>query len=148
MEVNTKTSANISRKIPIILCLLSVFLCFLYDFLRPNLPLWWKEVGGGVPYVLFWIFLWFVALPNRKSILPICIGVTLFTSFLEFLQLWDSGLLAEFRQTKFGAALLGNQFSWDDIPPYFIGGIIGFILLHLLFTTMYKHDKHQNETVP
>jgi hypothetical protein len=147
MRGNIETSANISRKIPIILCLLSILLCFLYDFLRPNLPLWWKQVGGGVPYVLFWILLWFVALPNRKSILPICTGVSLFTCFLEFLQLWNPGPLAAFRQTKFGAAWLGNQFSWSDIPPYFIGGVIGYILLHLIFAMKDWSDKHCNKIV-
>ncbi|MDC7126361.1 MAG: hypothetical protein PQJ46_12390, partial [Spirochaetales bacterium] len=67
----------ISRKIPIILCLFSIALCFLYDFFRPSLPPWWKQVGGGIPYVLFWILLFFVFLPRRNSILPICIIVTL-----------------------------------------------------------------------
>jgi hypothetical protein len=128
-------SDDIPRKIPIVLCLVSVLFCFLFDFLRPNLSPWWKQAGGGVPYVLFWILLWFVALPNRKSILPICIGVTLFTCLLEFLQLLNPGPLAAFRQTKLGAAWLGSQFSWADLPPYFIGAGVGFILLHLLFIT-------------
>jgi hypothetical protein len=147
MRGNIETSDNISRKIPVILCLVSVLLCFLYAFLRSNLPPWWKQVGGGVPYVLFWILLWFVALPNRKSILPICIGVSLFTCLLEFLQLWNPGPLAAFRQTKLGAAWLGNQFSWGDIPPYLIGGVIGFLLLNLLFTIKSRYNKHRNETL-
>jgi len=124
---------NLPRKIPVLLCILSVLICFLYDALRPGLPLWWKYSGGGVPYVLFWILLWFIAFPDQKSILPICLGVTLFTCTLEFLQLWNPGPLAQIRETKFGAALLGTRFSWEDIPPYFIGGGVGFILLHLLF---------------
>ena len=147
MRGNIEASDNILRKLPIILCLVSVLFCFLYDYLRPNLPLWWRQVGGGVPYVLFWILLWFVALPKRKFILPICIGVPLFTCLLEFFQLWNPGPLAAFRQTKLGAAWLGSQFSWDDIPPYFIGGAIGFILIHLLFTMKFRRDKHRNKTL-
>jgi hypothetical protein len=96
-----------------------------------------------VPYVLFWISLWFVALPYRKSILPICIGVSLFTCLLEFFQLFNPAPLATFRQTKFGAAWLGSQFAWGDIPPYLIGGAMGFLLLHLLFFLIYKPRKRE-----
>ena len=135
MRGNTEKSNNISRKIPVILCLASVLLCFLYDFLRPGLPPWWKQVGGGIPYVLFWILVWFVAVPKRSAILPICIGVSIFTCLLEFLQLWNPSPLTAFRQTRFGAAWLGSQFYWGDIPPYLIGGVIGFLLLHLVHTS-------------
>ena len=141
MKGNIETTVSISRKTAIVLCLTSVLLCFLYNFLRPGLPTWWKQFGGGIPYVLFWILLWFVAFPNRKSILPICIGVFLFTCLLEFLQLWNPGPLAVFRQTKLGVAWLGNQFSWGDIPPYLTGGLIGFLLLHLLFITKSRLKK-------
>ena len=73
------------------------------------------------------------AFPRRKYIGAICLGVALFTTVLEFMQLWNPEPLASFRKTTFGAALLGHQFSWADIPPYFIGAGVGFVLLHFLF---------------
>ena len=51
---------------------------------------------------------------------------------LEFLQLHNPEPLATFRRTRFGAALLGNVFVWADIPPYFIGGLIGWLVLWVL----------------
>ena len=38
--------------------------------------------------------------------------------------------LTAFRSTVFGAALLGSGFVWNDIPPYFIGGLLGWLMLH------------------
>ena len=84
-----------------------------------------------MPYVLFWTLLWFIAFPNRKSILPICFSCVLFTCLLEFGQLWNPEPLASFRATKFGAALLGSGFVWADMPPYFLGGILGYIVLRI-----------------
>ncbi len=93
---------------------------------------WWRLVGGGIPYVAFWIFLWFAAFPHRKLIAPICAGVVLTTCFLEVMQLWNPEPLASIRKTKLGLALLGNTFQWPDFPPYFIGGVVGFLVLRLI----------------
>ena len=131
--IRIEASDNISRKTPVVLCLVAVLLCLVYAYARPSLTGWWRQAGGGVPYVLFWISLWFVALPNRKFILPICVGVALFTCLLEFLQLWNPQPLSAIRATKLGAAWLGSQFAWADIPPYFIGAAVGFLMLRLLF---------------
>jgi hypothetical protein len=104
-------------------------ICLAYHFSRPSLPGWWRASGGGVPYVMFWVSFWFVFFPRRRCMLIIAVGCTLFTCGLEILQLWQPPWLATFRSTTFGAALLGSEFVWEDLPPYFIGGILGWLLL-------------------
>ena len=88
--------------------------------------------GGGVPYVLFFILLTHIFLTARRFALPICIGVVAFTCLLEIGQLWNPEPIATFRRTKFGAALLGSTFVWQDFPPYFIGGAVGYVILWLM----------------
>ena len=115
-----------------VLCLFAVAVCLTYGILRNSFSGWWRQNGGGVPYVLFFITLAFTIFPTRRSILPICLGTTLITSALELLQLWKPEWLVEIRRTTAGAALLGSDFSWMDIPPYFIGGLLGWLLLTAL----------------
>ncbi|QEG21870.1 ribosomal maturation YjgA family protein [Mariniblastus fucicola] len=119
------------RIVPALLCAVSVAACFLYAATRSNLPQWWSSHGGGIPYVLFFIFLAYTIFPNPKWIVRICAIVVLATCGLEVLQLWNPEPLAAFRRTKFGAALLGSTFVWGDFPPYFIGGAIGYGVLKL-----------------
>ncbi len=121
-----------SRIIPLVACLIPVVACLAYGKFRQDLPDWWRLVGGGIPYVLFWILLWFIAFPYRTRIMRICVGVVAFTCLLEVLQLWNPEPLAQFRRTKFGAALLGNTFQWSDFPAYFAGGAIAFVILHCI----------------
>ena len=117
------------RILPLIACLISVALCLCYAKFRKELPPWWKANGGGVPYVMFWILLWYTAIPNPRHILKIVVGCVLFTCFLEFAQLWNPEPLASFRKTRLGAAWLGAAFHWEDIPPYFLGGVAGYLCL-------------------
>lgn len=117
------------RIIPLFVTLAAVVLCLSYAKFRSNLPHWWMSYGGGIPYVMFWIALWFTAFPKKKWITAICIGVVAFTCFLEVAQLWNPEPLASFRRTRFGAALLGSTFVWGDFPPYFMGGVIGWMVL-------------------
>ena len=120
------------RLLPIFFCLVSIGLCLLYARFRENLSPWWNQHGGGIPYVMFWISTAFVLAPKRKYIFAICIGCVLFTCLLEFAQLWNPPTLENFRRTRFGAALLGTSFNWNDFSAYFIGGLIGYIVLQSL----------------
>ena len=117
------------RILPLVGCFLAVILCLAYARYRGDLSPWWRSHGGGIPYVLFWVLLWFSAFPARKYVVPICVGCVLFTCLLEFGQLWNPEPLAAFRKTRFGAALLGSSFVWSDLPPYFLGGLAGWISL-------------------
>jgi len=112
---------------PLIACLLSVLVCLLYAGVRPHLSGWWRDHGGGVPYVIFWILLWFTVIPNRRWVMKICVAVVLATCFLEIFQLYDGPIwLQDFRRTRLGAAWLGHGFDWHDFPPYMIGGVCGW----------------------
>ena len=122
------------RLYPFIFCLLAIGLCLGYARFRDNLSPWWNQHGGGIPYVMFWIAAVFVIAPKRNYIFTICVSCVLVTCLLEFAQLWNPQPLAGFRRTKFGAALLGTSFNWNDFPAYFIGGFIGYIVLKSLTT--------------
>jgi len=66
--------------------------------------------------------------------LELCAGIAIgWSCAAEFLQLWQVGWLNEIRSTTLGAALLGSSFTWADIPPYFIGGGLGYLLLRMVF---------------
>ena len=123
-----------SQRWPIILaCLASVVWCLAYAKFRPRLSNdWIRDNGGGVPYTVFWVFAVAIFWPSKRFALRISILVVLVVCGLEFFQLYNPEPLASFRRTRFGAALLGNTFVWNDIPPYFIGGFIGWLVLRLL----------------
>ena len=120
-------SAN--RYVAIGTCLAAAMLCIAYGHFRPLLPHWWKENGGGIPYVIFWITFGFALFPCRRLALPFSLVAPLGTCLLEFLQLWQPAWLTGVRATTVGAALLGGSFCWGDFPPYFVGGAIGYVVL-------------------
>ena len=125
-------SPDVPRFVAGIACVGCALLCLAYAYWRRDLPDWWRASGGGIPYVMFWCALRFVVFPFRRCVALICIGVTAFTCVLEFLQLWQPVWLMNIRATRFGAALLGSGFSWHDFPPYFIGGVLGALLLWVI----------------
>lgn len=97
---------------------------------------------------MFWILLWFTAFPERRFIQRITVGCVLFTCFLEVMQLWRYEPLVKFRATPIGAALLGSTFAWGDIPPYFIGGVVGFAVLYLYVWIRPETHTAENSPVP
>lgn len=113
-------------------CVLSAGLLVGYSKVRHQLPAWWEAHGGGIPYVTFWIMLWFAIQPRPALINRICAVVVALTCVVEVAQLWNPQPLATFRKTTIGAGLLGSSFGWDDFPAYFIGGIIGWLVLRTL----------------
>jgi len=118
------------RWLIMVACSLSVVWCLAYAAFRSLLDNQWiQQNGGGVPYTVFWILLAAVFWPSKRFALRICVLAVLLICGLEFFQLYNPEPLATFRRTRFGAALLGNTFVWDDIPPYFIGGVIGWLVL-------------------
>jgi len=115
--------------LPGLACLVSVGLCLLYGETRGQLSPWWRGHGGGVPYVLFWVLLWLTLIPRRAALIPICVGCVLITCGLECFQLVEGPpWLNEFRRTRFGAALLASGFDKFDFPPYFLGGLCGWVV--------------------
>ncbi len=102
---------------------------------RSALELWINNSLGGVLYEVFWCLVVFFALPRRRAIVPICVGVFLVTTALEVLQLWRPGPdhpLTWARSTFLGRTLLGTTFSWADIPHYAAGCALGWALLRAI----------------
>ena len=95
---------------------------------------WWVNHWGpaSVAYEMFFMLLAFFFVPRRGAITPIAIGVCAATCALEFAQLWKPPWLMEIRGTFLGKALLGDTFSYWDLPAYPIGCLVGWFLLHWL----------------
>ena len=88
---------------------------------------WLNNYAAGVLYEVFWILVAFFVRPEKKWIPGIPVGVFVFTSLLEILQLWHPWWLEQIRSTFLGRTLIGTTFSWWDFPHYAAGCGIGWI---------------------
>jgi hypothetical protein len=95
---------------------------------------WWVNDWGpaSVAYEVFFMLLVFLVVPRRGAVTPIAVGVCVTTCVLEFLQLWQPPWLQAIRSTFLGGALLGDTFSWYDLPAYVVGCVLGWFLLRWL----------------
>ncbi len=96
---------------------------------------WINDSVGAIAYQIFWV-LFFLFLYPKASLTWTAIGVFLFTCGVEFLQLWQPPWLQELRGTLPGRLVLGNSFTWTDFPPYFIGSLIGWVWVRLLYNNI------------
>lgn len=87
---------------------------------------------ASVCYTVFFVLLFFFLFPRPAAILPIAIGVLVWTCLVEFSQLWHPAWLESIRATVVGRLLLGNSFSWWDFPAYFLGCVVGWLLCRSL----------------
>ena len=117
------------RSVAVVLWITSAGACFAYAYWRENFTGWLRESGGGIPYVVFWIMFLFVLFPRPQWAFSFSGIATGITCALEVFQLWKPAWLTEIRESAVGAALLGSGFSWQDFPPYFLGGVIGYLIL-------------------
>lgn len=90
-----------------------------------------RDSSGGAVYVLLWTVLAGACFPLTSST-RLAFAVTATTCILEFLQLWCPPWLEAIRSTFAGRVVLGTTFGWSDFPPYFAGGLAGWLLLSLL----------------
>ena len=118
-------------RLRIILALLAVTAFGLAMKFYPGPGRWWVNDWGpaSVAYEIFFMLLAFLAVPRRGAITPIAVGVCATTCVLEVLQLWQPPWLDAVRSTFLGGALLGDSFSWWDLPAYPSGCILGWFLL-------------------
>jgi hypothetical protein len=93
--------------------------------------LWIHQSLGGLLYVIFWCVLVSLIFPWIRH-LTIVIGVFLFTSLLEFLQLWHPNFLEVIRGTFPGAVILGTTFSLLDFVYYILGSLLSWIWLNIV----------------
>ena len=87
---------------------------------------------ASVCYAVFFILLIFFLFPRPAAILPIAIGVLVWTCLVEFSQHWHPPWLESIRATVAGRLLLGNSFSWWDFPAYPLGCFAGWSLCRLV----------------
>lgn len=85
---------------------------------------WVQAHAGGTLYVIFWTFVVLCRWP-RLSPWTAAGGVLVATILLEGLQLWQPPVLETIRDTFVGHAVLGSTFSWDDLPHYAVGAVLG-----------------------
>jgi hypothetical protein len=128
---------KIPRRTPLKLPLLvSIILIAIAGLLSKSYSGWGREwvndYAGDILYEVFWCLLLFAFFPRQDRILPICLGVFIFTCSLEFLQLWHPPILEAWRSHILGKLLLGTTFVWWDFPHYFLGCLLGWWYLHRL----------------
>ncbi|ARQ02957.1 hypothetical protein CAK95_13970 [Pseudorhodoplanes sinuspersici] len=85
-----------------------------------NLPPVVAKYGGSVLWGVLVYVCVRVALPN-VAIRIVVVLAAVFAAFVEFSQLLHWPPLDTFRNSTFGALLLGRVFSWWDIVSYWIG---------------------------
>jgi hypothetical protein len=92
-----------------------------------GVPEWLRNIWGNVAYEMFWIFGFAAVFP---AVLPrgIALTVCLVTFGLEFLQLSQHPLLVAARSTLPGRLVLGNGFTWVDLPQYVLGSVIAWAI--------------------
>jgi hypothetical protein len=98
---------------------------------------WISNSAGGLLYEIFWCLIFFFLFPKTRVVLLAMI-VFFATCFLEFLQLWHPPFLEYLRSDFIGRTILGNAFNWMDFPYYFIGSILGYVLLKFILKTSKK----------
>jgi len=89
---------------------------------------WINDKLGGVFYEIFWCLVFYILLPKSKPV-KIAIWVFVITCILEFVQLLDNAFLDIIRSNFIGQTIIGNSFTWRDFPYYFIGSVLGYLIL-------------------
>jgi hypothetical protein len=129
--------ANILRRNALTLSLLvSITLTVIAGLLTKSYTGWgsrWvNDYAGDILFEVCWCLFLFAFFPRKDRIEPICLGVFLVTSGLEFLQLWHPPILEAWRSHILGKLLLGKTFTWWDFPYYFLGCLLSWWYLHWL----------------
>jgi hypothetical protein len=101
---------------------------FLTKFYTGPAQNWVADNFSGVLYEIFWCLILQFFFPVLKQA-AIAVSVLVATTILEFLQLWHPPFLENIRQNFLGRTLIGNSFSWLDLPYYVIGCFLGWVLL-------------------
>ncbi|USR90999.1 DUF2809 domain-containing protein [Phormidium yuhuli AB48] len=92
---------------------------------------WVEGSAGGILYVMFGMFLLGFIFPELAAG-AIALIVFLLTSLVEFSQLSQHPLLEAIRTTFIGRLLIGTTFDPWDFLDYFIGCMIGWVILRQL----------------
>jgi glycopeptide antibiotics resistance protein len=92
-----------------------------------GVPEWFRNIWGNVAYEMFWVFGFAAVFP---AVLPrgIALAVCLLSFGIEFLQLSQHPLLMAARSTLPGRLVLGNGFTWIDLPQYVLGSLLAWAI--------------------
>ena len=91
---------------------------------------WWvNNWVSSFAYEIFFMLLAFLLFSRRSGAVLIGVTVCLATCLLEFAQLWKPPWIQAARATFIGQCVLGNKFTWWDLPAYPIGCVLGCLLL-------------------
>jgi hypothetical protein len=116
-------------------CRTAVFLCvvvalgFALKYYSGPGRWWLNNWGASIAYEWFFMGVALLVVGSAKRIGTIAAAVCLGTCALEFLQLWQPGWLVAVRSTFVGRSVLGNSFSWSDLPAYPFGCLLGWLAL-------------------
>ena len=112
----------------LLLLLITAILGFALKYYRGPSQALLNNSLAGVAYVIFWCLFFKLIFPKTRPIKIIAL-VTLITCLLEFAQLWHPAFLNLLRSSWLGKTLLGTTFNWTDLPLYFLGGLIAWLLI-------------------
>ncbi len=119
------------RRTAVFLCVVVVLGFALKYYSGPGR--WWlNNWGASVAYEWFFMSVALLVVGSGSRIGTIAAAVCLATCALEFLQLWQPDWLVAVRSTFVGRSVLGNSFSWSDLPAYPLGCLLGWLVLRRL----------------
>jgi len=131
MTLNTTSDISKKRTWTVILLLIITPLGFYTKYYSGPAAAWVNDSLGGVFYEIFWCLLVFLFFMNAKAWV-IATSVFIVTSFLEVLQLWHPEFLEFIRSYFIGRTLLGTSLNLYDFIYYFVGSLIGYLILSRL----------------
>ena len=117
-----------SQLLTLISLLIVIPLGFATKFYNGIYANWVNNSLGGVFYEIFWCLVIFL-ICSKLSPFIIASIVFIFTSVLEFLQLWKTPFLEIIRSNFIGRTLIGTSFTWSDFPYYLIGCVASIFLI-------------------
>ncbi|NET01335.1 MAG: DUF2809 domain-containing protein [Sphaerospermopsis sp. SIO1G1] len=133
-------SLKIIRFRTLIALVITLIIGLLYNKYRYTVP-WLNQELGGIFYVMFWCLLTFLIIPTHRTIWKIPLWVLTITCLIEFLQLWKTPFLDYLRSFWWGKMVLGNVFNWADFPYYFLGSMLTWLGLKLIWNVKDKPKK-------
>lgn len=129
------------RRLTLISLLIITPLSLLTKFYNGPAQSWINHYAGDVLYQIFWCLIIFFFFPTNTAIKQIPVGVFIFNSIIEILQLWKPPFLESFRYTFLGKLTLGTQFDWQDFVYYLIGSFLGWLWLRQFWQRENEHEK-------
>ncbi|MBU4444184.1 MAG: DUF2809 domain-containing protein [Candidatus Marinimicrobia bacterium] len=118
-----------AKRVLLVSLLIVIPIGFYSKFYSGSAHTWVNNSLVGVFYEIFWCLVLALFFKRLKP-LTIALIVLSLTCVLEFMQLWHPPLLELLRGNFIGVTILGNSFTWSDFPYYFVGSLVGYVLIN------------------